>query len=115
MSELYIERYRPVTGGELADELVETGLLLQVNAALNPHGLALGVTRDTDGRVISLDLHEDSDPLGVWLDESTVSAFRRALDQMGLVRRRRRVAGRDESEPRGQASPYRDVHRRRDR
>lgn len=114
MPERYIERYKPAAGTDLAQELVLTGLLLQVNAMLHPHGLALGVTVDGNGTVLSLDLHEDADHLGIWFDEAAILELRRRLDRAGLIRRRRVVAGSDDTEPRGQASPYRDIRADRD-
>lgn len=109
MAERYIERYTPASGTELAAELLLTGLLLQVNAMLHPHGLALGITVDGNGKVLSLDLHEDADQHGIWFDEAAVIDLHRRLDRAGLIRRRRAVAGRDDTEARGQASPYRDA------
>jgi hypothetical protein len=81
-----IEVYRADEGTALAQTLLDTGLLFQVNAAvLHHHGLALGFTADDRGRVTGLNLHRTSDPDGVWFDEATVVAGRQKMRAAGIL------------------------------
>jgi hypothetical protein len=74
---------------ELAQKLLDTGLLYWINAAvLHNFGLALGVSVDDEtGEVVDgLALNLTEDPNGVWFDEETTEEVRTRMRATGLVK-----------------------------
>jgi hypothetical protein len=79
------ETYSANDATELAQVLLDTGLLFAVNAAvLHHHGLALGVTAER-GRVTGLSVHRTSDPDGIWFDEASVVQARQKMRAAGIL------------------------------
>lgn len=73
---------------ELAQALLDSGLLFVVNTTLHHFGMALGVSvKDEDiYKVNGLSLHLTGDPNGIWFDEATTEASRQKTREHGIIR-----------------------------
>jgi hypothetical protein len=75
-----VENYEPITGTNLAQKLLDSGLLFLVNQSVLHHfGMALNVGVDDEDKVYSLGLNETEDPDGIWFDEESIIEGRKKL------------------------------------